>query len=476
MGVAAIMAAATLIRLAVAAVVPLSADEAYYWVWSRALAGGYFDHPPMVALWIRTGTGLIGATPLGVRLLGPLAAAVASTLLYDAGRCLFPGTRAGLIATSLLNATLVVGVGSIIMTPDSPLLVFWTATLWTMARLLATGRGIWWLAAGVLAGLASLSKYTALFLWVGIGLWALLVPAGRAWLRRWQPWVGIAIGAAMFAPVVAWNAAHQWAGFLKQGGRVTDWQPGRAVGFLAELVGSQAGLVTPWIFILCLIGLAAALRRMRRAANWALLAALSLPPVLVFLQHALGDRVQGNWPAVIYPALSLAAAGWLTARGRRDWVGASALGFAITAAVYLQAVFGLVPLPPRLDPIAMRLRGWDVLARDAAVEAAAMRASFVAADGYDTDSQLAWTLSATVPMVGVDPRWVLFDLRRTDIAGRIGLLLRDARRAGPPDPALWNRAEKLGEIDRPGAPAPFTAWRVVAAPSLAAVPLLPRRH
>ena len=40
--------ALTALRLVVAALVPLSPDEAYYWMWSRHLAGGYFDHPPMV--------------------------------------------------------------------------------------------------------------------------------------------------------------------------------------------------------------------------------------------------------------------------------------------------------------------------------------------------------------------------------------------------------------------------------------------
>jgi hypothetical protein len=44
------LGALTLLRLAIAAWVPLAPDETYYWVWSRALAPGYPDHPPMVAL------------------------------------------------------------------------------------------------------------------------------------------------------------------------------------------------------------------------------------------------------------------------------------------------------------------------------------------------------------------------------------------------------------------------------------------
>ncbi len=57
------LAALTLVRLVLCAILPLAPDEAYYWVWSRDLQGGYLDHPPMVALFIRAGTLLAGETP-----------------------------------------------------------------------------------------------------------------------------------------------------------------------------------------------------------------------------------------------------------------------------------------------------------------------------------------------------------------------------------------------------------------------------
>src|SRR6202012_2918041 len=158
--------------------------------------------------------------------------------------------------------------------------------------------GGWWLGACLFGGLALDSKYPALLLWIGIGLWVLLVPAGRPWLRRWQPWAACAIGLALFAPVVWWNVEHGWAGFARQGGGLDDWRPPRAIGFLAELVGGQIGLVTPVVWVLCMAGLVVAIRRTwgRRDPRWSLLLALSLPPIAVFLQHATGDRVQGNWP------------------------------------------------------------------------------------------------------------------------------------------------------------------------------------
>jgi 4-amino-4-deoxy-L-arabinose transferase-like glycosyltransferase len=473
--------ALTAVRLVVAATVPLAPDEAYYWVWSHALAASYLDHPPMVALWIRAGTLLAGQTPFAVRLLGPLSAAVASWFVFDAARHLFPGRPAGVAAVSLLNGTLLLGVGSVIMTPDTPLLFFWTATLWAMVRLIDSDAGVWWLAAGLLGGLALDSKYTALFLWIGIGLWVLVVPATRPWLRRWQPWAAVALGALLFAPVVAWNASHGWAGFARQGARVGDWRPLRAVGFLAELIGGQVGLVTPWIWVLCMIGLIVAIRRTctHQELRWSLLAALSAPPLLVFIQHAIGDRVQGNWPAVIYPALVLAAAGLIRPgrhNWRNNWIAASAVGFSITALVYFQALTGLIPLPPGLDPITLRLAGWDELARRVEATRQQAGAEYVAVDGYTTASELAWWLPPGTAVVATDDHWALTDLPQPTVAGTRGLLVRDARRTDPPDPAIWTRLEPLGSVSRPGSPAAFTLYLSTASTMPAGAVALPHRR
>jgi 4-amino-4-deoxy-L-arabinose transferase-like glycosyltransferase len=465
------LAAVTLIRLVVCATAPLAPDEAYYWVWSHALAPGYFDHPPMVALWIRAGTTALGQTALGVRLLGPLAAALASWMLFDAGRVMFPGTKAGVAAAVLLNASLVLGVGTVIMTPDSPLLFFWTATLWAMARIAAGGPGAWWLAAGVFAGLALDSKYTALFLWAGVGLWILLVPAARPWLRRWQPWAACAIGLALFTPVLAWNAEHGWAGFARQGGRVGNWHPARAVNFLAELVGGQIGLATPLVWMLCMIGLVVAIRRAGwgRDQGWSLLVALSLPPALVFVQHATGDRVQGNWPAIIYPALAVAVGG--AEIPKRWWIGASALGFAITGLAYVQATTGFLPLPPKIDPIAMRLVGWGGLAERVQASRDATGAAFVAADGYGLASELAWWLPPGTRVVGTDERWRLTALSEAATAGKSGLLIRDGRRADPPDPAMWTNVDRIETVMRPGASGSvFAVFRATAVSDLVELP------
>ncbi len=420
------LAALTVLRLFLAAWLPLTPDESYYALWATHLQTGYYDHPPMVALWIKAGTLLCGPGPLGVRLLGPLSAALGSVLLWDAGERLIPGRRVGLSAALLLNATLMVGAGAIIMTPDTPLLFFWIAGLAALARLLQSQNPRWWLAVGLAAGCMLFSKYTAALFIAAVFFWLLAARQGRAQLRTPWPWAAIVLAVALFAPDIAWNAAHGWVSYLKQGGRVMQFDPARAAQFFGELVGSQFGLFTPGIFILAGVGLWRLRHETTPGAR--LLLWLTLVPGAVFLEHVISNRVESNWVAILYPSACLAAALLpmdMLARWRRP---ALALGFGMTGLVYLQAVAAPLPVPARLDTSALQLAGWPGLAR----AASASHPAFIMADDYGTAAELARYVSPNVPVLGEGKRWRYFDWSKTGHKGELGLLItRNGARACP---------------------------------------------
>jgi hypothetical protein len=204
------------------------------------------------------------------------------------------------------------------------------------------------------------------------------------------------------------------------------------------------------------------------------LVALTVPGAVVFLEHALGDRVQANWPSVLYPAAAIAAAGlrW------RPWRSAAALGFAITALVYVQAAAAPFPLPPRLTAVLARLSGWPGLAAQIALAQQQAAAAFVATDEYGLASELARELPPDVPVIGVAPRWRYFDLPpATAIAGHTGLLIRRGRRTDAPDPAAWASIEAVGTITRLSggvATETYKLYRVVGRANAADAVLLPR--
>src|SRR5579871_5837164 len=99
------------LRLFASAWTPITFDEAYYWTWSKHLAGGYYDHPPMVAIVIRLGTMIAGDTEFGVRLVSILLALPMSFAVYRSAELLFGGKQVAATATILLNVTLMTSVG-----------------------------------------------------------------------------------------------------------------------------------------------------------------------------------------------------------------------------------------------------------------------------------------------------------------------------------------------------------------------------
>ncbi len=436
----------TIIRLIVAAVVPLTPDEAYYWLWSRHLRPGYYDDAPLIALWIKAGTSLIGKSPIGIRLLSPIGAAVGSLLLWQAGNDLFPGRNAGFVAAILLNATLMLNAGAIITTPDTPLLLFWTAAIAAVARWHATGDDRWWIAAGTAAGLAFDSKYTGILLFAIIGLWLLTSPDGRAALRRPLPWIGLGIGFMLFTPVIFWNATHGWVSFAKQGGRSVHLDLADTINHLAGLIGGQLGLATPIVGVLMAIGVWRAIRDCGAAHRLVWLSVAV--PGAIFVEHTLSGAVQANWPAILYPGAALATAGAASDMTRKWLPAAVTLGAVITAIVYAQAIAAPIPLPVRHDPTALELAGWTRFVAGVARVAEASHASFVAGTDYATVAELAYRRPKSIVVIGVGPRWRYFDLPSLAPNARQSGLLVEPRYLKPQTDGRFHDTMLIGALDR----------------------------
>lgn len=427
---------ATVVRMIVAASIPLTPDEAYYWIWSRHLQFGYFDHPPMVALWIRAGTALFGDSAFGVRCLGPVSALAGSWLLWDAARAAGRDGNMAVRAVALLNATLMINLGALTMTPDTPLVFFATLAVWSFARLIAHWRMSWSVLVGLSLGLACESKYTAVLMVAGAVIWC--VTERRCWRSFGWLGAGVLTGAVCVLPNVIWNAEHGWASILKQGGRTTDWHPSRAFQFLGELLGGQIALATPWVFVLFVVGLWQAARRWKDDTLSRLLVLLVVLPAGVFFQHALGDRVQANWPAFLFPACALAAA----MTGRRV-VAACTVGGLMAVAVYGQALFHLLPLSPHHDVVARQTEGWASLGSQ--IQRVSGSDTYIYADDYAVASELAF-YAPRLQIAGWERRWEL--LSRDVVSGQPGLFLIRTDTSPLPLPIGWHADRRLVTVCR----------------------------
>jgi hypothetical protein len=447
------------LRLVGAAWTPLTFDEAYYWMWSKHLALGYYDHPPGVAVVIRLGTLIAGDTELGVRLVSILLALPMSFAVYRTAAILFGGQRVAATATILLNVTLMAAVGTLIVTPDSPLLVASSLVLLFLAKVLETGRGAWWLAVGAAVGVALLSKYTALFFGPAILIWLVSVPKLRRWLISPWPYLGGVAALAIFSPVIFWNADHHWVSFIKQIGRsrIEDFKP----LFIGELIPTQIAFATPLVFILGAMGLYALFRRDGGAlAARALINAIFWTVVLYFMWHSLHARVEANWFAPVYPAFAIAAAvaanltRW-EKRGQRvvdfclRW--ASPVGILMFALLIVQANTGALSGFRRDATVRSVGVGWPALA--AGIEAVRVRtgAACVLAPDYGTTSWLAFYLPEGTCVVQPTQRIRWVNMPEPDPAQLSGKLLYVDEARPAVQPYLkdrFARVERVAELKR----------------------------
>lgn len=399
-------------HLLVAVRAELHPTEAYYWLWSRYPAISYYDHPPMVAWWIWAGTQIFGTTTLGIRIASILSVLATSATLYATGRILFDPAVAARAAL-WFNVTLLAAVGGFVATPDAPSTFFWALSFLCLAMLFKTGRGAWWLGVGLSAGLGAISKYTDLFLGLGIVLALVIDRDLRRWFASPWLWAGGALALIAFSPVLLWNHEHGWASFGFQFGRLAG--AGFAPSHLADYVGGQVALLNPFIAVFVVLAVALWLAgppvRCRREIGLSL--ATIAPLILYMLIHATHDRVDGAWLAPAYPAAALsAAAAAQSYEGSRAWCGllrfmrraAAPVGIAAVLGVFWFLYFPDAKIPGQPGPLSS-FSGWSRLAGDADAMRRQAGAAWIATDSYRTAAVLSFYLrDSGVPVVQVNER------------------------------------------------------------------------
>jgi dolichol-phosphate mannosyltransferase len=296
------------LRLLYAKLVELLPEETYYWNYSRHLDIGYLDHPPMVAWLIRAGSAAFGDGEFGVRFGALCCGALAALFVYRLTRNVF-GETSALLAVALTQALPFFFLSGLLMTPDAPLTAAWAAALYFLERALIGGSARAWLGVGISIGIGLISKYTIGLLGVAALLFMVLDPPSRRWFRRWEPYAALLIAVCVFAPVLIWNAQHQWASFAFQ----TSRRLAEAPRFSAhKLVGGAMVLLTPVGLVAAGIALCGAMSG--RAQR--LLQAAVLVPIAVFAMFSLRHEVKLDWTGAPWTAaLPLMAGGFARGAG-----------------------------------------------------------------------------------------------------------------------------------------------------------------
>jgi len=349
-------------RLAVLAYgdIPIDVEEAYYLSWSQQLAAGYFSKPPLLA-WMLAGVShTLGESPLAIKSLAVLLYTATALVVYALGARLYCA-RTGAWAALAFQSLPIVGVLSLFISTDAPLMLFWALTLYGFVRAVEHDDPRWWIFVGVVAGLGLLSKYTIGALALGLLLAVLVEPRWRQLLSSRGLWLGVAVALLVWSPNLAWLAAHDFV-TLRHTEQITvgiaragEW------GNLFEFLLGQVGVFGP-IMTLAMLFLIARRPVWSDSANRLLLLS-SLPLLLLVCVQAWRTEANLNWASPAYIGLTLLVTHLLLQRWRAWLIGAIAFNLVLLSGMYhyhaLAERFD-IQLTRKTDPYFKRL-GWAEL-------------------------------------------------------------------------------------------------------------------
>jgi 4-amino-4-deoxy-L-arabinose transferase-like glycosyltransferase/membrane-associated phospholipid phosphatase len=346
----------------------LSQDEAYQWVWSKHLALSYYSKPPGIAFIQFAGTSLFGDSEFGVRFFSPLFAAILSVMVlrFFAREV---SARAAFWLLLVVAAVPLFGVGTILMTVDSPLVLCWMWALvggWRAAQ--PDGKIRDWLVVGLAMGLGFLCKYSAAYQIVCWAIFFALCPTARVHLRRAGPWLALLIFCICTLPVIIWNSQHNWITVhhvAANAGLDSQWQP--TLRHLWDFLSSETLLLNPIFFIGAIWAMFGFWKWRREHPLWLYFFCMSAPVLLGHLAYSFHSRILPNWIAPAVPPMFCLMVAYWDARlhdGSRLvklflTIGL-AFGFFVVAIMYDSNLVGKIAgrqLPGEKDP-SRRVRAW----------------------------------------------------------------------------------------------------------------------
>lgn len=359
----------TAFRLIYINFIDLVPDEAYYWDLSRRVQLSYYDHPPMLMYLISLSTNMLGDTAFAVRLPSVIISGAVTILVYLIGKEMFD-ERIGFYSALVTNTVLIYAVGGILATIDTPFALFWLLSIYFGVKALKTGEGRWCSLMNIALGLGMLSKYIMVLFIPAFLIFLLISKEHRHWLRRSAPYIGSIMALLIFSPVIIWNAQNDWASFRFQLSHGLEVKSKAGLPSLLEYIGSQAGILSPFMFIACLWAMIRSFTLWFRDKDWRYLFLLSTSSfvVLFFGYSSLRAKVEGNWPMPAYftAIIALTSLYFSSHYRKKKTIAVIVIATAVTVTLFahIQAAFTVVTL--RKDPTD-QLHGWKEMGSEIGV-------------------------------------------------------------------------------------------------------------
>ncbi|MGL6269113.1 MAG: ArnT family glycosyltransferase, partial [Chitinophagaceae bacterium] len=305
-------------------------DEAYYWMYAKFPAWGYFDHPPMIGLLIRAGYNFF-ANELGLRLF---VVFISTATLYTIDS-LLEQRNDRLFYTIALSMGLL-QIGGIIAVPDLPLL-FFVALFFLAYKKFTIAPSIWnTVLLGLIVALMFYSKYH------GILIVFFTLISNLKLFTRWQTYLAGLIALILFFPHLYWQHQHNYPSIQYHlfERNAIDYRSGFTIEFIIGQV-LLAGPLIGWL-LLWAAGKHKPASLTEKALRWCFFGIYGL-----FLVSTLKGQAEANWTVPAFVSLIVLSHQYLTAKPKAaQWVYRLFIpSFMLVLLVRVYMMIDIAPLP-----------------------------------------------------------------------------------------------------------------------------------
>jgi hypothetical protein len=307
----------TVIRGLLAALLELGNDEVYYRLYALFPDWSHFDHPSMVGITMQLfSLNMLLQSEFFLRFGAIVFGAINIWIVFLIGKKV-KNERTGFISAVLYVSSIYASViTGIFILPDTPQSLFWIMSVYLILHTFSesstrpdTNRNL--ILLGLTLGFGILSKYTTVFIWIGIVLFVLLFD--RKWLKVKTLYLSFALTVFLSLPILIWNIRNDFISFTFHSSRVDMAGYGINLNyFLRELMGEFL-YNNPVNFVLIILALITILKnklQMRKVLQ-KLLILISLPLIMSFIIFSFFRETLPHWSAPAYTSLIFIAAAWL---------------------------------------------------------------------------------------------------------------------------------------------------------------------
>lgn len=285
------------IKLVFALTFPLVGDEAYYWFWGQNLQLSYFDHPGMVA-WLSSLSDYISLVPqwMAARIIFVILSTITffiwiKVFLRQRQHADFSTLSSGLnIFTAFFMLNPFLGLGSVLITPDAPLLLFWGLASYFVLKILEEQKNKDYILLGVSLGLGFCSKYH-IVLFPLVTLIALAFEKRLKVLFNKKILLTMLFGFVFCAPVLIWNFQNEFASFKFQLNHGFQTPKPYQLWWTTSYLVGQILIFNPILFFGLVFNFKKSLFKISALGQW-----------LFFLYSSFKAKVEANWPITSHAA------------------------------------------------------------------------------------------------------------------------------------------------------------------------------